>query len=64
MNGGDKPKGRTTVSLNREQIQKQIQALNDIQEIKQQLEAVNEKVENQIQVMDYFLKIIQDSPEN
>jgi len=54
----------TTVSLNREQIQKQIQALNDIQEIKQQLEIINERVENQIEVMDYFLKIIQDSPEN
>ena len=61
---GDKPKLRTTVSLNREQIQKQIQALNDIQEIKQQLETINQRVENQIEVMDYFLKIIQDSPEN
>ena len=64
MSGDDKPKLRTTVSLNREQIQKQIQALNDIQEIKQQLETINQRVENQIEVMDYFLKIIQDSPEN
>ena len=64
MSGDDEPKLRTTVSLNREQIQKQIQALNDIQEIKQQLETINQSVENQIEVMDYFLKIIQDSPES
>lgn len=64
MSGDDEPKLRTTVSLNREQIQKQIQALNDIQEIKQQLETINQRVENQIEVMDYFLKIIQDSPES
>ena len=53
----------TTVTLNREQIQKQIQALNDIQQIKEQLELINKKVEDQIEVMNYFLKIIQDSPE-
>ena len=53
----------TTVSLNREQIHKQIQALNDIQDIKKQLEVINEKVQNQIEVMDYFLTIRQDSPE-
>jgi hypothetical protein len=54
----------TPVSLNREQIQKQIQALNDIQDIKQQLESINQRVENQIEVMNYFLKIIQESPED
>ncbi len=53
----------TTVTLNREQVQKQIQALNDIQEIKQQLESINERVENQIEVMNYFLKLITDSPD-
>ena len=54
----------TTLILNREQIQQQIQALNDIQDIKEQLETINKKVENQIEVMDYFLKLIRDAPED
>ena len=42
----DDAKIRTTISLNREQIQRQIDALNEIQAVKDQLNQIAEKIEN------------------
>lgn len=51
----------TTVTLNRKQIQEQIEALNNIKNIKQQIEEITEKVDKQIQVTENFLKLIENN---
>lgn len=54
----------TTVTLNRKQIQEQIEALNNIKNIKQQIEDIAEKVDKQIKSTENFLKLIEDNNSN
>lgn len=60
---GDEPKLRTTIILNREQIQRQIDALNEIQAVKDQLNEIAEKIEKQIETTDYFLGLMNNPEE-
>lgn len=59
----DEPKLRTTIILNREQIQRQIDALNEIQAVKDQLNEIAEKIEKQIETTDYFLGLMNNPEE-
>jgi len=54
----------TTVTLNRQQIQEQIEALNNIKNIKQQIEEITEKVDKQIRTTENFLKLIENNNAN
>ena len=49
----------TTVTLNRKQIQQQIEALTNIKNIKQQIEDIAKKVDQQIESTENFLKLIE-----
>jgi len=49
----------TTITLNRKQIQEQIEALNNIKNIKQQIEDIAKKVDQQIESTENFLKLIE-----
>ena len=51
----------TTVTLNRKQIQEQIEALNNIKNIKQQIEDISKKVDQQIKCTENFLKLIENN---
>ncbi len=62
MTNQEKPQNRTTITLNREQIQRQIDALNEIQSVKNQLNEIAEKIEKQIETTDYFLGLM-NNPE-
>jgi len=51
----------TTVTLNRKQIQEQIESLNNIKHIKQQMLEMAEKVDKQIQATENLLKLIENN---
>ena len=50
----------TTVTLNKQQIQQQINALLNIKNIRQQITEITEKIDNQIKDTEDFLKLIED----
>ena len=54
----------TTVTLNRKQMQEQIEALINIKNIKQQIEDIGKKIDQQIETTENFLKLIEDNNTN
>ena len=54
----------TTVTLNKAQIQEQIEALTNIKNIKQQIEDIIKKVDQQIESTEKFLTLIENNNAN